>query len=190
MTRVDSPIKGLEWRDLEDLSPNPNNPRIHPDSAIAKIRESIDFFGFVNPILILEDGRMIAGHARRKAVSEEIDGEEVPCLVLDMSFEEAESYMLADNRTQEEADWDDDKLTGMLKEISEFDIDESSTGFDEDEIEEIMADFNEEVEQKEDLSDEIVEEYQVVVECENEQEQERLYNELTSEGYECQVLTL
>lgn len=136
MDKVDSPIERLEWRSVEELKPNPNNPRIHPESAIARLRGSIDFYGFVNPILILDDGRMIAGHARRKAVQEEVEGDSVPCLVLDMTLDEAESYMIADNRLGAFTEWDSDSLEELVEPRDEQELE--VIGFDREALDDLL----------------------------------------------------
>ena len=54
---------------ISDLKPHPQNPRLHPDSAIDKLVRSIKEFGWTNPVLVSEDGYVLAGHARLKAAT-------------------------------------------------------------------------------------------------------------------------
>jgi hypothetical protein len=94
---------------IDELKPHPKNPRTHPDSAIEKLERSIKEFGWTNPILVSADGYVLAGHARLKAAK--IAGiKEVPVIYLPLEGAKAEAYMIADNRLQEETEWNDNIL--------------------------------------------------------------------------------
>jgi ParB-like chromosome segregation protein Spo0J len=112
------------------LKPHPKNPRIHPDSAIEKLERSIKEFGWTNPILVSADGYILAGHARLKA-AEKAGIEEVPVIYLPLEGAKAEAYLIADNRLQEETDWDFEVLTDSLERLKLAGVDIEITGFDE-----------------------------------------------------------
>lgn len=59
----------IEYRSLDELIPYANNARTHSDAQVAQIAASIAEFGFVNPVLVDEDGVLIAGHGRLMAVT-------------------------------------------------------------------------------------------------------------------------
>ena len=125
---------------ISELKPHPKNPRVHPDSAIEKLERSIKEFGWTNPILVSADGYILAGHARLKA-AEKAGIEEVPVIYLPLEGAKAEAYLIADNRLQEETDWDLPKLKDLLQELDTGEIDLELTGFDMDEIEDLMTQF-------------------------------------------------
>jgi len=127
--------------DIDKLKPHPKNPRIHPDSAIEKLERSIKEFGWTNPILVSKDGYILAGHARLKA-AKKAGLEEVPVIYLPLEGAKAEAYLIADNRLQDETDWDYEKLEDLLQELDTGEFDLELTGFDMDEIDSMLFDIN------------------------------------------------
>ena len=69
----------IEVRRISDLLPRANNPRTHSQRQIGQIAKSIERFGFVTPILVDAEGKIIAGHGRLEA-AKHIGMEEVPTL--------------------------------------------------------------------------------------------------------------
>ena len=123
---------------ISELKPHPKNPRVHPDSAIEKLERSIKEFGWTNPILVSADGYILASHARLKA-AEKAGIEEVPVIYLPLEGAKAEAYLIADNRLQDETDWDYEKLKDLLQELDTGELDLELTGFDVGEIEDLIA---------------------------------------------------
>src|SRR5690606_41277442 len=70
----------VEYRRLDDLVPYERNARTHSDAQVAEIAGSIRAFGFTNPVLIAEDGTLIAGHGRVLA-ARKLGMETVPTIV-------------------------------------------------------------------------------------------------------------
>ena len=126
---------------INELKPHPKNPRVHPDSAIDKLVRSIKEFGWTNPVLVSADGYVLAGHARLKA-AEKAGIEEVPVIYLPLEGAKAEAYLIADNRLQDETDWDYEKLKDLLQELDTGELDLEITGFDMGEIEDLMTQFH------------------------------------------------
>lgn len=126
---------------VSQLKPHPKNPRIHPDSIIEKLQKSIKEFGWTVPILATEDNFVIAGHARLKA-ARKAGLTEVPVIYLPFNGSKAEAYMIADNRLQDETEWDFLKLKDLLEELDTGDFDMAMTGFDLKEIEDLMTQFH------------------------------------------------
>lgn len=79
------------------------------DAAVAKIADSIQEFGFLNPITIDKNNVIISGHTRLKA-AKQLGLEEVPCIVLDMSEEDAKLARIVENKSHEYSTWDVGKL--------------------------------------------------------------------------------
>ena len=125
---------------VADLQPYPCNARTHSKKQIRQIADSIERFGFTNPVLI-DDGNMIlAGHGRVEA-AKRLGLREVPCLRLaSMSEAEKRAYILADNKIALSAGWDEDLLASelefILAEVEEIDI--GITGFSVSEIDMII----------------------------------------------------
>lgn len=136
---------------VAELKAYENNPRKNK-KAVEAVAKSIDTFGFKVPIIIDKDGVIIAGHTR-KAAAEQLGLEVVPCIIADdLTPEQAAAFRLADNKTAELAEWDDDKLAEEIKALSDFPVDLSDFGFDLSEFEE-RAEV-EEVEGEEEAQDE------------------------------------
>lgn len=125
-------IKAVKVADLIEYK---NNPRKNK-KAVEAVAESIKLVGFKNPIIIDKDGVIIAGHTR-KAAAEKLGLDVVPCIVADdLTPEQAAAFRLADNKTAELAEWDDDKLAEEIEALKNFEIDLSDFGFDLSEFEE------------------------------------------------------
>src|SRR5680860_503057 len=92
---------------IPDLTPWARNARTHSKKQIRQIAESIEAFGFTNPVLIDENRTIIAGHGRVEA-AKLLGLREVPCLRLDhMTEKEKRAYVLADNKLALNAGWDE-----------------------------------------------------------------------------------
>ncbi|MCB1328395.1 MAG: ParB N-terminal domain-containing protein [Maritimibacter sp.] len=116
---------------ISDLHPWARNARTHSRKQIRQIAESIETFGFTNPVLIDENRTILAGHGR-VAAAKLLGWSEVPCLRLDhMSAAEKRAYVLADNKLALNAGWDEDllaeELGALLNDDLDFDI--GVTGF-------------------------------------------------------------
>lgn len=127
----------VERRRIAELKPHPKNPRVHPKSAIDKLTKSIQEFGWTNPVLVSKDGFVLAGHARLKA-AEKAGFEEVPVIVLPLEGEKADAYLIADNRLQEETDWDMPLLKEVVQDLFDQDYDLTLTGLDAEEIDKLL----------------------------------------------------
>jgi DNA modification methylase len=129
------PLKVI-YRRIDELKPDPANPRCHSTKQVRQIAASIKAFGFNAPILIDRDGNIIAGHGRWLACRE-LGWSEVATLCLDhLSPAQARAFMIADNRLAEIAVWDDRLLAEQLKELSllALDFDLADIGFEMGEI--------------------------------------------------------
>lgn len=175
-------MQKIIYLSLDQIKPYENNPRIN-DEAVSKVAQSIKDFGFRSPIIIDKNNVIIAGHTRLKA-SYQLGLKEAPVIIADdLNEEQVNALRLVDNKTSEFAKWDFEKLE---EELLNIDLDLTAFGFD-------LNDFEVEDEapkEREDLSDKVGSMFQVIIECEDETEQEALYERLTGEGLICRVLTL
>ncbi len=130
----------VEYRPVQTLIPYARNPRTHADSQIAKIAASIVEFGFTNPILVDGDNGIIAGHGRL-AAARRLGLEQVPVIELaHLTPSQKRALVLADNRLALEAGWDEALLALELAELSDAGYDLALTGFEEGEIDALLAD--------------------------------------------------
>ena len=112
---------------LDDLHPYENNPRENA-AAVPRVAASIKEFGFKVPIIVDLAGTIVAGHTRYLA-AKELGMDEVPTICTeDLSSEQVQAYRLVDNKTQEEAKWEYNKLDEELDKIEEIDM--GQFGFD------------------------------------------------------------
>jgi DNA modification methylase len=134
-TGVDCPVEVVYCR-IDQLKPDPRNPRRHTAKQIRQIAESIRSFGFNVPILVDADHKVIAGHGRLLACRQ-LGRAEVPTIRLEhLSDAQARAFMVADNRLTEIAGWDDRLLGEQLRELADLTLDFSLevTGFEMAEI--------------------------------------------------------
>jgi ParB-like chromosome segregation protein Spo0J len=126
----------IVYRPIDELKPDPANPRRHSKQQIRQIANSVEAFGFNVPILIDRDDNVICGHGRLAACCE-LGVTEAPTLCLDhLTPEQARAFRIADNRLTEIAVWDDRLLAQQLKDLALLDLDFSieATGFEMGEI--------------------------------------------------------
>ena len=121
-------------KDIKDLIPYCNNSRTHSDEQVQQIASSIKEFGFTNPVLIDEQGGIIAGHGRVMGAKKLLLNK-VPCIVLDgLSEAQKKAYIIADNKLALNAGWDDELLKIELEQLKELDFALGLIGFSDDEL--------------------------------------------------------
>ena len=130
----------LERRRLADLKPDPKELRKHPAKQLAKLTASMKAFGFNSLLVIDEDNTIIAGHARWQAAR--LAGyEEAHVLVAShLTAAQKRAFRIADNKIQEEAEWNQEVLKIELAELSALDLEFNVelTGFSTAEIDLIL----------------------------------------------------
>lgn len=124
MAKNDDNEAAAEWVDVDALAPWARNPRRN-DKAVPEVAASIKRFGFGAPIVARRaDGMVIAGHTRLKA-ARSLGMTRVPVRWLDLDVDEAQLLAIADNKVAEIAEWDDDMLADVLRDL---DIGEATEG--------------------------------------------------------------
>lgn len=125
---------------LDTLTEYPNNPRQHDTKQLIKIQNSIEKFGFINPILVDEHNEIIAGHARL-AAARLAHLPQVPVIRLEhLSTAQKKAYRIADNKLAELGTWSVENLQLEFQEPEKLDLDFSLgiTGFDMGDIDLIL----------------------------------------------------
>lgn len=169
------------YKKISELKNNPNNPRKN-DNAVDTVAKSIQKYGFRNPLIVDDAGIVWCGNTRLKA-AKKLKLKEVPCIVVnDLTEQQMTELALLDNKTNEIAEWDTDMLSDILKsvDLSEFDLDWN--------VDDVLETPNE-IDRK-DISDTVQSQYELIVDCEDENNLEKLYNEMTQRGYQCKISTL
>jgi ParB-like chromosome segregation protein Spo0J len=124
----------IEMIHVERLTPYAGNARTHSKAQIRQIANSIERFGYVNPVLIDDDEQIIAGHGRVEA-AKLLGIVSVPALRLShLSAADKRAYVIADNRLAEKAGWDRELLAIELQALVDLDFDIELTGFEMGEI--------------------------------------------------------
>ena len=163
---------------IDEIHPYENNPRIN-EQAVDAVAESIKQCGYVSPIIVDENGVILAGHTRYKALKK-LGYKSVSVAVEGgLSEEKKKKFRLLDNKTSEFASWDFDLLA---KELDGLDFGDFDFGFD------LGTDEEEPEKEREDAP--FSENVSVIVECRNDVEAEAIFNKLTQEGYSCRISTL
>jgi hypothetical protein len=131
---------------IEDLIPYVMNSRSHSKEQVLQVASSIKEFGFTTPVLIDEEGGVIAGHCRIQA-AKKLDFELIPCLIVEgLTEAQKKALVIADNKIAINADWDLDTLKAEFESLAEFDFDLTLTGFDQAELDDLLYQIEEPVE--------------------------------------------
>ncbi len=130
-------------RDIASLRPYARNARTHSRKQLTQIGRSIERFGFTNPVLISDEGEIIAGHGRVEA-AKQLGWKKVPTLALShLSETERRAYVLADNKLALNAGWDREVLAIELQALVDLEFDAELTGFSLAEIDLVLDDASE-----------------------------------------------
>ena len=185
------PADQIVKRQVADLTPYARNSRQHSQAQIAQIAASIKEWGWTQPIIIDDEGGILAGHGRLLA-AQHLGLEEVPCVVA-TGWSEAKrrAYVIADNRLAELAQWDQAMLATELQDLASLDYDLALIGFDGEELARMLDGDGEEGEEPPPADAggiDYQEKYAVLVDCASEADQAETFERLQGLGYTCKVL--
>ena len=138
---------------ITSLVSNCHNARTHSSHHIRQIAQSIETFGFNNPVLIDCRNTIIAGHGR-VAAAKRLGMAEVPTIRIEgLTEDQLRAYIIADNRLAEKAGWDKEILSIELQHIivNVPDLDVAMTGFEMGEIDLIIGEANNKVTDNDEL---------------------------------------
>jgi ParB-like chromosome segregation protein Spo0J len=123
----------VEERPITSIRPYEQNPRLN-DSAVDAVADSIQEFGFRQPIVVDEQGAIIVGHTRYKAALK-LGMDKVPVHVaVGLTPAQAKAYRIADNQTATLSQWQDDLLAQELLHLQQMDYDLDLTGFSSEDL--------------------------------------------------------
>jgi DNA modification methylase len=135
----------VQMLSIEQIKLDRRNARTHSAKQIRQLADSIVAFGFINPLLVTEDGELIAGEARYKA-AQLLGLAKVPVIVLaGLSPPRRRALAIADNKIAENAGWDRERLAIEIPELTGLleaeGLDVSILGFEAVEIDQLVTDF-------------------------------------------------
>ena len=170
----------IEKIKISEVKPNPNNPRLIKDDKFKKLVNSIKTFPEMlelRPIIVNDDMIVLGGNMRLKACKEAGLKEVHIIKASNLSEAQQAEFIIKDNVGFGEWDWD-----MIANEYDEQDL--KDWGLD-------LPVFADGIENElNDLSDKIKSEFRIELICKDEEMQEKTYNKLIEEGYECRLLTL
>ena len=122
---------------IDRLTANPRNARVHGPEQIEQIRASPREFGWTMPVLVCENGMLIAGHGRLEAAKlERIT--EVPTIVA-ARLDQCQAYAICDNKLTYSSEWSEELLRFELGDLQAAGFDLALTGFDQDELDRLLV---------------------------------------------------
>ena len=122
---------------IAEITPYANNPR-NNDGAVESVAKSIEKFGFIGAIILNKDKVIINGHTRVKACKK-LGMETIPAIIVDhLTKEQEDALRIADNKTGEIAEWDEELLRAELKALEEAGFGIEDLGFDNSELEALL----------------------------------------------------
>lgn len=123
---------------LSELRPYDKNPRKHSNPQLKEIINSINEFGFTNPLIVDEETMILAGHGRFEA-AEKLKLKEIPCIIVNgLSDTQKRAYVIADNKLTLNGEWDNKLLIEELNILKDVEFDISLTGFGQSEIDSLL----------------------------------------------------
>lgn len=163
---------------VSSLKENPNNPRFIRDSKFEKLVKSIREFPemlSVRKLVVNKDYIVLGGNMRLKAIKE-AGVKEVEVEVVEWSEEKEKEFIIKDNLGYGE--WDFEMLANEweVESLTEWGLD--------------IPNLLDEEKELKDISSNIENLYRIEIICKDEEHQEKAYNKLIEEGYECRILTL
>ncbi len=131
----------IDTKKIADLIPADYNPRLDlqpGDAEYDKLKQSLETFGYVEPVIWNQrTERVVGGHQRLK-VLEELGYESVDCVIVDLEEPDEKALNVALNKIS--GDWDKDKLADLMMDLESLDYDLALTGFDLPELDELFND--------------------------------------------------
>lgn len=180
--------------DINAIKPYENNARLHSSIQINQIMQSIKEFGFTNPLIVDTEYNLIAGHGRLEALKQlnKIDFKDNPILnvsciqVKDLSDTQKRALCLADNQIALNSTWDNEKLQDELEKLANENFNFDCLGFDDS----VFDGFIDDEANDDKVHDKhLKENFTLCIECNNESELQKLYDDFKDKGYKCKIIT-
>ncbi len=132
---ADKEIK-VEYLPLDELRPDPFNPRTISQGQLRALERSIEEFGFVDPIIVRRQDLTVVGGHQRLVAARRLGIDQVPVVQVDLSPDQARLLNLGLNRIGGE--WDEVLLARLLQHLDAEEQNLSLSGFEEDEVSNLL----------------------------------------------------
>jgi site-specific DNA-methyltransferase (adenine-specific) len=131
--------KKIVQQRTDALLPYARNSRTHSEEQVYQIAQSIQEFGFTNPVLVDADNNIVAGHGRVMA-AKQLGLQDVPTINVGwMTEQQRRAYVIADNQLALNAGWDDSVLAQEVAWLQDQNFNTSLLGFDTDFLDGLLA---------------------------------------------------
>ena len=178
------PADTVERRPVASLTPYARNARTHNAEQVDQIAAPIREWGWTIPVLVDEDGTLIAGHGRVLA-AHKLGIAEIPVMVASgWSEGKRRVYALADNKLALNADWDSQLLKIEIGDLRDAGLDLSLIGFSGKELKKLFA-GGDDLDGSPQLRGTT---FKIIITCNGEQHQTELLERFGEEGLECAAL--
>lgn len=160
----------IETKKLSDLKPAPYNPRKSTEKQEAQLKNSLEKFGVVEPIIFnKQTGYIVGGHFRVRELKK-LGYKEVECVIVDLSEDDERELNIRLNANTGEWDWDMLANEWDIEQLEDWGLDLKIKPFDDDEPEEEKT---------------YTPTYKFEVQCNSEQKKNELMAELLNRGITC-----
>lgn len=126
----------IENIETNKILPYINNPRKNLNAD--KVASSIKEFGFQQPIVVDKEMIIIVGHTRHQA-AKLLGLKTVPVVIADLPPLKAKAYRIADNRLNEDSEWDMGLLNIEFTDLLDNNFEMENLGFDDKELERLIV---------------------------------------------------
>jgi DNA modification methylase len=131
----------IEQLPIDELRPDPANPRRISDQELETLTRSISEFGLIDPIIARREDKMVIGGHQRLLAARKLGYKTVPVVLTDLTVEQAHLLNIALNKIS--GSFDQELLARLLKELQETpNIDLSLSGFEDDELKKLLKSLN------------------------------------------------
>jgi ParB-like chromosome segregation protein Spo0J len=171
----------IESAPIDTLSPDPSNARLHSPRNMDAIKASLRRFGQQKPIVVDARNIVRAGSGTLLA-AKALGWTHIQVVRTDLISADATAYAIADNRTTDLSEWDDDALAAQLDALKDEGLDLADLGFSNREASKLLDEADEAIES---LGND---QWMVVVTCKDESDQAAFLKQMETEGRPCRAL--
>src|SRR4051812_7753566 len=132
---IAQPLRALALP-IASVQLDPANARTHDEKNLAAIKGSLARFGQRLPLVVQRQGMIVRAGNGRVLAAKELGWTHVACVVVDESEVEATAFAIADNRSAELAEWDDESLARLLQSLPDDAF--AATGFDDGDLKDLL----------------------------------------------------
>ncbi len=171
----------IESAPISSLSPDPANARLHSPKNLDAIKASLRRFGQQKPIVVDARNIVRAGNGTLAAAIA-LGWTHINIVRTDLISSDAAAYAIADNRTSDLSDWDEDALARQLDELRAEGMNLNDIGFDSREVRKLLEEADESHEELQ------TDQWLVVVTCKDEADQTAFLQQMEKENRDCKAL--